>query len=72
MFVVRVQGWDCCAITHSFWYHPDLPKGTKLSDLGIKGTEFDDDRNPDNLIKALKKLGFKGIKDQTITYGGNY
>jgi hypothetical protein len=72
MIIVQVRGYDCCAYTHSIWYHPDLPKGTKISELGLDSKDFAEDREPDNLIKALQARGFKGVKDQAISYGGNY
>lgn len=67
MVVVLVEGYDCCSMTDSIWINHDLPKGTKVN-LG----DFDNDRNSEKLRKELKKNGFKMLKVQTISYGGNY
>lgn len=70
MLIVEVQGWGDFDMpyTHSVWA---LDTKQSLSDLGLSSTEFANDRNSDNIIKRLKELGFKKIKNQNLTFGSN-
>ena len=73
MIIIEVHGHQtCCATTQAVFYHPDLPKGTKLKDLGFDQSQFDNDREPDKLFKELKRLGFKQFQTQSVVYGGSY
>jgi hypothetical protein len=72
MIAIEVEGCDCCPYTHSVWINPDLPKSTKIKDLGLESKDFADDREPEKLIAALRKQGFKKLDLQILGYGGNY
>ena len=67
---IAVHGWDCCATMPTIWVNPNL-SGT-LSELGLDSENFGNDRNPEQLIEALKKHGFKEVKTQTLTWGDNF
>jgi hypothetical protein len=72
MVVVRIEGYDCCAMTHSIWINSNLPKGSRLWCKSLDENEFANDRDPDRLIQYLRKNGFKPADVKTISYGGNY
>ena len=67
MKVIEVVGYDCCRYTDSIWVNEDMSKKQKVN-LG----DFGDDRDKDNLYKALKGAGFKKVKQQEVSWGGNY
>jgi len=69
MKVITVEGYGDFDMpyTDSVWVNESLGKKDKV-ELG----DFSNDREPDNLIKALKQQGFRPIKPQSITFGGNY
>ena len=67
MKIITVGGWDCCYYTESVWFNANMKKSDKV-ELG----DFANDENSDNLVKALKKAGFKEAKNQAIDYGGNF
>jgi hypothetical protein len=67
MKIITVGGWDCCAYTHSIWVNENLGPKDKV-DLG----SFADDTRPDNLIRELRKAGFRQALPQQITFGENF
>lgn len=52
--------------THSIWVNTDLDTFDAKS-IGC----FDNDKELDSAIKALKLAGFENVKTKSITVGGN-
>ena len=69
MHIVEVMGYGDFDIqqTHSVWVNVDAPKKSK-----VIFPNADNDENPDAIIQELKRQGYREVKTQCVTYGGNF
>lgn len=53
----------------STWYHETL---TSLKETGLSSSLFDNTQDPNDIVKELKKHGFRKAKTASLTCGGNF